>query len=176
MSGVKNGKLLYNGEITFHYQAESFMKVAKKFAGGKQKICIPDKYSRAYFFISKVCYILLYPILWLKVGNILWSIVVISVSSEELTVLILLEHFVTSSRERSNISVYAPRISGNENHNFLKDVSLMISFETDAFQMIKILTHFWPILPFYTPRKHQKTKDFLMFSGGIRWDHLLEIS
>ena len=152
------------------------MKVAKKFAGGKQKICIPDKYSRAYFFISKVCYILLYPILWLKVGNILWSIVVISVSSEELTVLILLEHFVTSSRERSNISVYAPRISGNENHNFLKDVSLMISFETDAFQMIKILTHFWPILPFYTPRKHQKTKDFLMFSGGIRWDHLLEIS
>ena len=52
----------------------------------------------------------------------------------------------------------------------------MILFETDVFQMIKKLTHFWPIFPFYTPWKHQKTKDFLVFSGGIRWDHLLEIS
>ena len=29
------------------------------------------------------------------------------------------------------------------------------------------LTHFWPMLLFYTPWKHQKTFGFLVFSGGI---------
>ena len=27
------------------------------------------------------------------------------------------------------------------------------------------------MFPFYTPWKHQKTFDFLVFSGGIRWEH-----
>ena len=33
------------------------------------------------------------------------------------------------------------------------------------------LTHFRPLLLFYTPWKHQKTRGFLMFSGGIKWDY-----
>ena len=37
------------------------------------------------------------------------------------------------------------------------------------------LTYFWPIFPFYTPWKHQKTVDFLMVSGGIKWEHWLEM-
>ena len=32
------------------------------------------------------------------------------------------------------------------------------------------LTHFMPLIFFYTPRKHQKTRGFLMFSGSIEWD------
>ena len=31
------------------------------------------------------------------------------------------------------------------------------------------------MFPFYTPWKHQKTKGFLLFSGGIKWDHWPEI-
>ena len=31
-----------------------------------------------------------------------------------------------------------------------------------------VLTHFFPMFPFYNPRKHQKIKGFLVFSGGIK--------
>ena len=31
-----------------------------------------------------------------------------------------------------------------------------------------ILTLFFPMFPFDTPRKHQKTFDFLMSSGGLK--------
>ena len=27
------------------------------------------------------------------------------------------------------------------------------------------------MFPFYTPLKNQKTKGFLVFSGGIKWEH-----
>ena len=40
------------------------------------------------------------------------------------------------------------------------------------------LTHFWPMFPFYTilySWKHQKTFDFLVFSGGIKWEHWPEM-
>ena len=37
------------------------------------------------------------------------------------------------------------------------------------------LTHFWPVFPFYNPRKHQETKGFLVFSGGIKWEHWPEM-
>ena len=37
------------------------------------------------------------------------------------------------------------------------------------------LTHFWPMFPFYPPLKHQKTFDFLVFSGGIKWEHWPEM-
>ena len=30
-------------------------------------------------------------------------------------------------------------------------------------------THFWPVFPFYTPEKHQKTEVFLVFLGGVKW-------
>ena len=33
------------------------------------------------------------------------------------------------------------------------------------------LTHFWSMLPFYTPWKHQKNKVLLVFSGGIKLEH-----
>ena len=33
------------------------------------------------------------------------------------------------------------------------------------------ITHYCPVFPFYTPLKHQKTKGFLMFSGGIKRKH-----
>ena len=29
------------------------------------------------------------------------------------------------------------------------------------------------MFPFYTPWKQQKTKGFLLFSGGIKWEHWL---
>ena len=34
---------------------------------------------------------------------------------------------------------------------------------------------FWQILPFIPPCKHQKTKAFLVFPGGIKWEHWTEI-
>ena len=37
------------------------------------------------------------------------------------------------------------------------------------------LNYFWPMFPFYTPWKHQKIKGFLVFSGGIKWEHWSEI-
>ena len=37
------------------------------------------------------------------------------------------------------------------------------------------LTHLFPMQPFFAPRKHQKTKGFLMFSGGrgrVHWEQM----
>ena len=31
------------------------------------------------------------------------------------------------------------------------------------------------MFPFYLPRKHQKTKGFLVFSGGIIWEYWPEM-
>ena len=38
-----------------------------------------------------------------------------------------------------------------------------------------VLTRFMPLISFYTPRKHQKTRGFLMFSGGIERDQWHEM-
>ena len=35
----------------------------------------------------------------------------------------------------------------------------------------KSLTYFLPMFPFYAPWEHRKTKGFLVFSGGIKWEH-----
>ena len=40
---------------------------------------------------------------------------------------------------------------------------------------INILTHYYPVLPFYAPCKHQKTIGFLIFSGGIKRQHRVVI-
>ena len=32
------------------------------------------------------------------------------------------------------------------------------------------ITHFMPLISFHAPLKHQKTRGFLMFSGGIERD------
>ena len=37
------------------------------------------------------------------------------------------------------------------------------------------LTHFMPLGSFYTPGKYQKTRGFLMFSGGIETDQWHEM-
>ena len=37
------------------------------------------------------------------------------------------------------------------------------------------LNHFQPMFHFYTPRKHQKTSGFLIFSGGIEVEHWLKL-
>ena len=63
--------------------------------------------------------------------------------------------------------------------------------------MIALLTYFWPMFAFYTPRKHQKTFfvfsgpmfpiytpwnhqktffGFLVFLEGIKWEHWPEIN
>ena len=41
--------------------------------------------------------------------------------------------------------------------------------------LLSILTYFWPMFPFYTPWKHQKTFGFLVFSWGIKWEHWPEM-
>ena len=37
------------------------------------------------------------------------------------------------------------------------------------------LSYFWPMFPFYTPWKHQKTRGFTVFSGSIKWEHWPEM-
>ena len=39
-----------------------------------------------------------------------------------------------------------------------------------------ILNLFWPMFPFYTPWKRQKTFGFLVFSRGMKWKHWLEMA
>ena len=34
-----------------------------------------------------------------------------------------------------------------------------------------LLTHFWQIFPLYITWKHKKTRDFLVFSGSIKWEN-----
>ena len=41
--------------------------------------------------------------------------------------------------------------------------------------LLLIFTHFWPMHPFYTLWKHQKTFGFMEFSGGIKWEQWPEI-
>ena len=43
------------------------------------------------------------------------------------------------------------------------------------FEFQKISNYFKPMFHFYTPWKHQKAKDFLMFSGGIEMEHWLKM-
>ena len=37
------------------------------------------------------------------------------------------------------------------------------------------LTLFYPMFPFHSPWKHQKTEGFLGFSGGVKWEHWPEM-
>ena len=46
---------------------------------------------------------------------------------------------------------------------------LKLSFSVWLVYILRLLSaHFMPLISFYTPRKHQKTSDLLMFSGGIK--------
>ena len=44
-----------------------------------------------------------------------------------------------------------------------------------SFILMFLLTHLMPLVSFYTPRKHQKTFGFLMFSGGLEKDQWYEM-
>ena len=51
-------------------------------------------------------------------------------------------------------------------------LNLWVTFCVLRQVIFPILTHFQPMFPFYILWKHQKTKAFLVFSGGIKWEHL----
>ena len=39
-----------------------------------------------------------------------------------------------------------------------------------------MLIHFWSMLSFFTPWKHQKIKPFLIFSEATKWEHWLKVN
>ena len=42
----------------------------------------------------------------------------------------------------------------------------------------EVLTHFWPMIAFYTPGKYQDIKGFLFFHDGgkgLKWEHWSEM-
>ena len=51
----------------------------------------------------------------------------------------------------------------------------IVTFHCNRFHGSFQLTHFWPMFPFYTSWKLQKTKGFLVFSGGIKRRHWLQM-
>ena len=64
-----------------------------------------------------------------------------------------------------------PKVNTIKHLNF-NLVSLLFTF--NLFNLFNLtfstLTHFNPLISFYTPWKHQKTRGFLIFSGGIKRD------
>ena len=44
------------------------------------------------------------------------------------------------------------------------------SLDTFHAMSVPILTHFWSMFPFYAPWKRQKTKGFLLFFRGMKWE------
>ena len=38
-------------------------------------------------------------------------------------------------------------------------------------RLVLFLTHYCPVFLFYTPRKHQKTVGFMMFTEGTKMEH-----
>ena len=59
----------------------------------------------------------------------------------------------------------------------MKKVLLNISqnSQENTCARVSFLTHFQPMFHFYTPRKHQKTSGFLMFSRAIEVEHWLKM-
>ena len=57
-------------------------------------------------------------------------------------------------------------------------VLVIVNADTlDDVGFVSYLTYFWPMLLFYTPWKHQKTKgENHCFKGGIQWEHWPEMS
>ena len=51
----------------------------------------------------------------------------------------------------------------------------MKSVTWNSLLKVDVLTHFMPLVSFYTPSKHQKTSGFLTFSGGIERDQWHEM-
>ena len=50
----------------------------------------------------------------------------------------------------------------------IKEIMVIIIYAVILLWLQQALTHYRLVLPFYTPRKHQKIFDFLMLSGDIK--------
>ena len=73
----------------------------------------------------------------------------------------------------ANIDLHGYKFS-----NCKKCLSMMMLIRiwgTFEAEFMKKLTHFMPLISFHTPWKHQKTRGFLMFSGGIKRDQWHEM-
>ena len=57
------------------------------------------------------------------------------------------------------------------------ETSMLIGSATQAevYYIVRILTCFIPLFPFCTPWKYQKTRGFLIFSGGVEREQWYEI-
>ena len=47
----------------------------------------------------------------------------------------------------------------------LREINEQLKIDMQRYVRCWLLVHFWPMLPFYTPAKHQKTNGFLVFWG-----------
>ena len=94
----------------------------------------------------------------------------------------LLRHFPFSSEEfGKKIYLNACRVSEHMYMQVCKCSALLGFFYVLTYLYLssviyEVLIHFWPMFQFYTRWKHQKTKGFLVFSGGIKWEHWPEVS
>ena len=78
------------------------------------------------------------------------------------------EFFVFSTKNREN--------KGSKlTQHIVNLVKLFLVFRKDPFWILFFLTHFMPPISFDTPWKHQKTRGFLVFSGGIKRDQWHEM-
>ena len=69
---------------------------------------------------------------------------------------------------------FLPKLA--QHQNMEKGVlSLQDSFKWFLSNQISVLTHFMPLISFDTPWKHQKTRGFLILSGGIKRDQWHEM-
>ena len=60
----------------------------------------------------------------------------------------------------------------------IMELGTIQQYQSQGFTMVIIfvLTHFVPLASFYTPCNYQKTRAFLMFTGGIERDQRHELS
>ena len=81
-------------------------------------------------------------------------------------------------RHKNVLSKFELWLMGNLIWNSSHRISLNIAQLTVYYVYRKwasLLPIFGQIFPVYTPWKHRKTYDFLLFSGGIKWKHWPEM-
>ena len=72
----------------------------------------------------------------------------------------------------THIDSYALMLDSFCSVAYIQSSSLQSWHLKSTFEVQQVsLTRFWQIFPFYAPWKHQKTKGFLVFSGGIKLEH-----
>ena len=68
-----------------------------------------------------------------------------------------------------------PQILFIKNYTYYRVMVKQINSLVSIRQKIWLLIHSWQMYPFNTSWKHQEFKRFLVFSGGIKWEHWPEI-